>query len=376
MTAKASRMEPMRRALELARQALGSTSPNPAVGAVVVKGGRVVGQGYTQPPGGPHAEIVALREAGNAARGSVLYVTLEPCCHEGRTGACTKAIIDAGVREVRFSHIDPDPNVSGRGKQALEEAGIAVRVGEGEAEARRINEAYIKHRATGLPFVIAKFAVSLDGKIAATSGDSRWVSSPESREWAHRQRTQIDAIIVGVRTVLVDDPELTARPGGSAEGARQPLRIVADSRGRTPERARVLSGPAKTLIVTTRRSRASWRRAMTAKGAEVLVAPSYRGKTDLLELLRELGRRPVLSLLVEGGGGLLGGFFDRGLVDKVQAIIAPMIIGGERSPTAVAGRGARRMDEALRLREVAVERLGSDLLVTGYVSEQTRPQGM
>jgi len=346
------------------------------VGAVVVKDGRTIGKGHTQPPGGPHAEIVALRQAGDAARGSVLYVTLEPCCHEGRTGACTKAIVDAGIREVRFSHIDPDPNVSGRGKRALEEVGIAVHVGEGEAEARRINEAYIKHRTTGLPFVIAKFAVSLDGKIAATSGDSRWVSSPESREWAHQRRTQVDAIIVGVRTVLVDDPELTARPGGSAEGARQPLRIVADSRGRTPETARVLSGPAKTLIVTTRRSRASWRRTMAAKGAEVLVVPSHRGKTDLLELLRELGRRQVLSLLVEGGGGLLGGFFDRGLVDKVQAIIAPMIIGGERSPTAVAGRGARRMADALRLRDIAVERLGDDLLVTGYVGEQAPVEGM
>lgn len=376
MTAEGDSAGPMRLALELARQALGTTSPNPAVGAVVVKEGRVVGEGYTHPPGGPHAEVVALRQAGDAARGSVLYVTLEPCCHEGRTGACTKAIIDAGVREVRFSHIDPDPNVSGRGKRALEEAGIAVHVGEGEEEARRINEAYIKHRTTGLPFVIAKFAVSLDGKIAATSGDSRWVSSAESREWAHRQRTQIDAIIVGVRTVLADDPELTARPGGSAEGARQPLRIIADSRGRTPESARALSGPAKTLIVTTRRSRASWRKAMAAKGAEVLVVPSYRGKTDLPALLRELGRRQLLSLLVEGGGGLLGGFFDIGLVDKVQAIIAPMIIGGERSPTAVAGRGARRMADALRLRDVAVERLGDDLLVTGYVGEQSPPQEM
>lgn len=370
MTVKADPTEPMRRALELARQALGSTSPNPAVGAVVVKEGRIVGEGRTQPPGGPHAEIVALREAGDAAQGAALYVTLEPCCHQGRTGACTKAIVDAGVREVHFSHLDPDPNVSGRGKRALEEAGIAVHVGEGEAEARRINEAYIKHRTTGLPFVIAKFAVSLDGKIAAASGDSRWVSSPQSREWSHRQRTQIDAIVVGVRTVLVDDPELTARPQGSAEGVRQPLRIVADSRGRTPETAKVLAGPGQALIVTTSRSTATWRRTMAAKGAEILIVPLYRGKTDLLELLRELGLRQVLSLLVEGGGGLLGGFFDRKLVDKVQAIIAPMIIGGERSPTAVAGHGAHRMDEAMRLRETAVERLGSDLLVTGYVGDQ------
>jgi diaminohydroxyphosphoribosylaminopyrimidine deaminase/5-amino-6-(5-phosphoribosylamino)uracil reductase len=362
-------MNPMQRALDLARQAAGSTSPNPAVGAVLVKDGRIVGEGYTQPPGGPHAEVVALLEAGAAAKGSILYVTLEPCCHRGRTPPCVHALVEAGVREVHFSHLDPDPNVSGRGRQALEAAGIGVHVGEGEEEARRINEAYIKHRTTGLPFVIAKFAVSLDGKIAAASGDSRWVSSPEAREWAHEQRTKIDAIIVGVRTVLVDDPGLTARPHETAEGARQPLRIVADSRGRTPATARVLAGPGKALLVTTAASTAAWRRKM-ASSAEVLVAPSYRGKVDVLELLRDLGRRPALSLLVEGGGELLGSFFDRGLVDKVQAIVAPMIIGGKRAPTAVAGRGVNRMDEALRLREVTVDRLGGDVLVTGYVGER------
>ncbi len=364
-------MKPMERALSLARRAVGSTSPNPAVGAVLVKGGRVIGEGYTQPPGGPHAEIVALRQAGAAARGAILYVTLEPCCHQGRTPPCTQAIIEAGVKEVRLSHLDPDSQVSGRGRQALEEAGIAVQVGEGEEEARRINEAYIKQRTTGLPFVIAKFAVSLDGKIAATSGDSRWVSSPQAREWAHRQRSQIDAIIVGVRTILVDDPELTARPEGTTKGARQPLRIVADSRGRTPSSARVLGGPGKTLLATTAASTAAWRKRMAgAAGAEVLVLPAYRRQVDLLELLHNLGQRPVLSLLVEGGGDLLGSFFDRGLVDRVQAIVAPMIIGGRRAPTAVAGRGVRRIEEALRLREVRVDRLGEDVLVTGYVKAE------
>jgi diaminohydroxyphosphoribosylaminopyrimidine deaminase/5-amino-6-(5-phosphoribosylamino)uracil reductase len=363
-------MNPMQRALDLARQAVGSTSPNPAVGAVLVKGGRIIGEGRTQPPGGNHAEVVALLEAGAAAKGATLYVTLEPCCHRGRTPPCVHTLAEAGVREVHFSHLDPDPNVSGRGKQALEAAGIAVYVGEGEEEARRINEAYIKHRTTGLPFVIAKFAVSLDGRIAAASGDSRWVSSPEAREWAHEQRTKIDAIIVGVRTVLVDDPGLTARPHDRAEGARQPLRIVADSRGRTPPTARVLAGPGKALIVTTAASTAAWRRKMASSGAEVLVVPSYRGRADVLELLRDLGRRPALSLLVEGGGELLGSFFDRGLVDKVQAVVAPMIIGAKRAPAAVAGRGVARMDEAIRLRDVTVERLGSDVLVTGYVGER------
>jgi len=366
MTSTEKPIDYMQRALELARQALGATSPNPAVGAVVVKDGRIAGEGFTQPPGGPHAEIVALKNAGAAARGATLYVTLEPCCHEGRTAACTQAIIAAGIKEVRFSILDPDQHVRGHGKLSLEQAGVAVNVGEGEAEARRINEAYIKQRTTGLPFVIAKFAVSLDGKIAATSGDSRWVSSVDSRAWAHRERTKIDAIMVGVRTILVDNPELTARPVAGGDNVRQPLRIVADSKGRTPPTARVLEGPRNVIIATTAASNVEWRERMAAAGGEVLVLPDFNGRVDVLALLRELGERQALSLLVEGGGELLGSFFDRRLVDKVHAIIAPMIIGGRTAPAAVAGEGARRMDDALRLRDIVVERLGEDILVTGY----------
>ena len=372
---------PMERALRLARQAVGSASPNPAVGAVLVKGGRIVGEGFTQPPGGPHAEVVAIRQAGEAARGATLYVTLEPCCHHGRTPPCTKAVLATGVREVHLSHLDPDPHVNGQGKAELESAGVKVFVGEGEEEARRINEAYLKHRTTGLPFVIAKFAASLDGKIAATSGDSRWVSGPESRRWAHRQRTVVDAIVVGVRTVLIDDPELTARPE-PGEGARQedgeprqPLRVVADSQGRTPASARVLQGPATTLVATTGASSKAWRREMHDAGVEVAVLPASGGRVDLPELLRHVGGRNILSLLVEGGGELLGSFFDLGLVDKVQAIVAPIIIGGQDTATAVAGRGARRMADALRLRDVTIERLAEDILVTGYTGQEEGSEG-
>ena len=358
-------MDYMQRALDLARGALGRTSPNPAVGAVIVKDGRIVGEGNTRPPGGPHAEAVALKQAGDNAHGATMYVTLEPCHHFGRTPPCTKAIIDAGISEVHFSHSDPDAQCQGQSAAELRDAGIAVYEGEGEAEAQRINEAYLKHRLTGLPFVIAKFAVSLDGKIAAGSGDSRWVSSPQSRAWSHDLRTKIDAIMVGVKTVLIDNPQLTARPGGE-DWERQPLRIVADSGGRTPETARVLEGPGKALVVTTAASDTAWRERVTNTGAEVLVLPAYQDRVDVLALLRVLGERQILSLLVEGGGELLGSFFDRRLVDKVQAVIAPMIIGGLRSPTGVAGQGAQRMDEALRLQDVTVERLGCDLLVTGY----------
>ncbi len=358
----------MQRALELARNASQYVSPNPCVGVVIVAGGQVVGQGVTEPPPGAHAEVVALRAAGEKARGATIYVTLEPCNHTGRTGPCTGAIIDAGIAEVQFAVADPDPNVAGGGRAALETAGIRVVEGEGETEARRINEAFFKHRLTGLPFVIAKFAASLDGRIAAASGDSRWVSGPETRAWAHRLRTRIDAILVGSSTVVVDDPLLTARPDG-VDAERQPLRVVVDTRGRVPPMAQVFTGPAKTLVATGQQAHADWRASIEARGAEVLTLPEKDDHLDLRSLLEELGRRDVVTLLVEGGGVTLGSFFDAGLVDKVHAVIAPMIVGAADAPAAVAGVGADRMADALRLREVRVERLGEDILVTGYVGE-------
>jgi len=358
--------DPMLRALELARNAPEPTSPNPTVGAVVLDpGGAVAGEGWTQPPPGPHAEIVALQAASERARGGTLYVTLEPHSFQGRTPPCTGAIIAAGVAEVHYAVADPDKRTNGGGHRALQAAGIRVVAGEGEAEARRAMEAFFKHRETGLPFVIAKFAASLDGRIAAASGDSRWVSGPETRAWAHTLRTRIDAILVGSSTVVIDDPQLTARPG-DIEATRQPLRIVVDSRGRVPPMARVFTGPARTLVATTDASHADWRASVAATGAEVLVLPSDGEHADLRALLEELGRRDVLTVLVEGGGVVLGGFFDAGLVDKVTAVIAPIIVGAADAPAAVAGRGADRMAEALRLQDVTVDRLGEDILITGY----------
>jgi diaminohydroxyphosphoribosylaminopyrimidine deaminase/5-amino-6-(5-phosphoribosylamino)uracil reductase len=356
----------MRQALDLARQAQGTTSPNPWVGAVVVNQGRVVGQGYTRPPGGPHAEIVALEEAGAESRGATLYVTLEPCSHHGRTPPCTDAIVANGITKVIYGIEDPDARVSGNGHRQLEEAGIEVEVGDGADDTALLLEAYIKHRRTGLPFVTAKFAASIDGRIASASGDSRWVSGPMTLRWAHDGRTKLDAIMVGAGTVLIDDPQLTARPGGEL-AEHQPLRVVLDSTGRISPGAGVLSGVAKTIVATTGRSSSEWRWSIEATGAEVLVLDEDPdGRVPLPELLRDLGSRGVVTLLLEGGGVLLGSFFDQRLVDKVTAVIAPMIIGAADAPAAVAGRGAQVMRDAVRLNDMTVERLGDDVLVTGY----------
>jgi len=361
----------MARALELARELKGRTSPNPSVGAVLVRDGRVVGEGRYEGRGTPHAEAAAIAAAGEAARGATLYVTLEPCSHHGSTPPCADAAIAAGIAEVHFSHLDPDERVSGQGARRLEAAGIRTVAGEGEAEARAINEAYLHLRATGRPFVVAKFAASLDGKIAATSGDSRWVSGPETLAWSRELRTRIDAIAVGVNTVLIDDPQLTARPGDRPV-ARQPLRVVLDSRGRTPADAKALACGTPALVATTEASSGSWRRDVEAAGAAVAVlASDAEGRVSLPALLDRLGADGVMTLLIEGGGVLLGSLFDEGLVNKVHAVIAPMIIGGATAPAAVAGRGAERMAGALRLRDVTVEHLGADLLVTGYLEKQS-----
>ena len=364
-------------ALEEAEAALGATSPNPAVGAVLVREGRILARGRTQPPGGAHAEVMALLEAGRAAGdaargatlGATLYCTLEPCAHTGRTPPCTDALIAAGVARVVYALDDPDAQVSGRGAVALRAAGVAVEVGDGAEESARILEGYLMHRRAGRPFVIVKYAASLDGRIAAASGDARWVSGEAARAWAHELRTRADAILVGSGTVLADDPALTARPEG-VPAARQPLRVIVDARGRVAALARVLGRGA--LVVTTQGSPAAWRAAVAAAGAEVALLPGApaagseaRGGVALHPLLRLLGERGVLTLLVEGGGTLLGALFDERVVDRVYAVIAPVIIGAADAPAAVAGRGAATMRDAPRLRDVTVERLGDDVLIGG-----------
>jgi len=361
----------MEQAFSLARLALGQVSPNPAVGAIVVKNDTIVGQGYTQPPGSPHAEVLALKQAGGHARGSVMYVTLEPCCHYGRTPPCSQAIIAAGITEVHLALLDANPLVSGRGKDELGRAGIKIYVGEHESEAKELYEAYTKFITTGTPFITAKFAMSLDGKIATKSGDSKWISSEEARKYVHSLRHTADAIMAGVNTVLADDPHLTVRCGGGRGGTarKQPLRVIVDGKGRTPLTARVFSEPGKTLLALGRLVRPEEKKAYTEVGAELLELPSKEGLVDLERLLEALAEREVTSVLVEGGGILLGSLFDCELVDKVIAFIAPTIIGGTEAKTAVSGRGIDKVADSLRLRRVSMERFGEDVMVCGYVEE-------
>jgi diaminohydroxyphosphoribosylaminopyrimidine deaminase/5-amino-6-(5-phosphoribosylamino)uracil reductase len=352
----------MKRALTLARGALGTTSPNPAVGAVLVKDRAVVGEGHTMPPGQAHAEIVALQQAGPLARGATLYVTLEPCCTYGLTGPCTRALIEAGVERVYMAIEDPNPKVSGRGRADLEASGIPVQSGEGTEEAAHLYRCYAKHIVTGLPYIIAKFAASLDGKIATASGDSRWITGPSARERGQKIRREVDAILVGVNTVLKDDPQLTARDEAGRTLPRQPLRVVVDSQTRTPPSARLLAEPGHTVIATTRESSK-----LQQPDVEELSLPADAGgRVQLSQLLAALGQRGVVSMLVEGGGQILGSLFDEGLVDEVMAFIAPMVIGGAKAPAAVAGIGPLRLPDAARLRRVTVERCDDDILVTGY----------
>ena len=362
-------MDYMKQALSLAKLALGQVSPNPAVGALVVKDGEAAGQGYTQPPGSWHAEVMALKQAAEKARGGELYVTLEPCCHYGRTPPCTQAIIEAGISEVHLATLDPNPLVSGKGADELEREGIKVYLGEHEEEAKEVNEAYTKFITTGTPLVTAKFAVSLDGKIATRSGDSKWISGSEARKYVHNLRYTADAIMAGVNTVLADDPRLTARCGGGTGGTarKQPLRVIVDSRGRTPFTAKVFSKPGKVLLALGQSVEPERKKAFARAGAEILELPLAGGLVDLERLLKALGEREITSVLVEGGGILLGSLFDHGLVDKVVAFIAPIIIGGAEAKAAVTGEGVDKVFDAVKLERVNVEKLGEDLMVSGYV---------
>lgn len=361
--------EYMRVALKLAVRAKGKTSPNPLVGAVIVKNDRIIGKGYHRRAGESHAEINALDMAGRRAKGATLYLNLESCAHLGRTPPCTKRIISSGIKKVVAAMIDPNPLNCGRGVKELRKAGVKVKVGILEKEARKINEAYIKYITTKRPFVILKTAMSLDGKIATKTGDSKWITNESSRRYVHRLRSEVDAVLIGIETVLKDDPRLTARikDPGSRISVRNPTRVVVDSRARIPLGARVLNQEALTIVATTKFASKKKIKALEKKGATVLIIKDRDKNVNLKELLKNLGELEITSLLVEGGGRINASFLENGLVNKVLFFVAPKIIGGEEALTPVEGEGIKRIKDAVKLKDISIKRFGEDVLVEGYV---------
>jgi diaminohydroxyphosphoribosylaminopyrimidine deaminase/5-amino-6-(5-phosphoribosylamino)uracil reductase len=351
----------------LAEEARGWTSPNPMVGAVIVKDGRVVGRGTHERPGKPHAEIIALARAGRRARGATLYLTLEPCVHWGRTPPCIDAVLGAGLRRVVVSSLDPNPLVNGRGVRRLRAAGIEVSVGLLADRNRRLNEAYIKHITRGIPFVTLKAAMSLDGKIATRTGASRWISSPASRSYARMLRGESDAILVGIGTVLRDDPRLTVRHPAWKD--KRIVRAVLDSRLRFPLRARLLKTLARgpLLVLTGPNPPAAKRKALERAGADVIPVRRGRGGLDLFQCLAVLGSRDIAALLVEGGSRVHGSFLVEGLADKVVLFAAPLIIGGREARPLADFAGAAAVKDALKLKSLSSFRIGPDIVMEGYV---------
>lgn len=355
----------MKRALTLANKGVGKTSPNPAVGCVIVKNGTIVGEGWHRKAGGPHAEIHALEMAGIAARGSDVYVTLEPCCHTGKTPPCSEALIKAGVQRVIAGMSDPNPQVSGGGLAALKQAGIRTVCGILEDACRAINLPFIKHVTTGIPYVTYKCAMTLDGSIATITGESRWISCEESRKYVHRMRARMDAVMVGVDTVIADNPQLTVR---HVRG-KNPLRVIVDSRLRTPESVTVLSGrlAAKTIIATTESNPRVHLRYLN-QGVTILVCDEIDGHVSMQDLLQKLGAMGVQSILLEGGSRLAGNMLQNGLIDDLVFFVAPKIIGSDGfAPFSLSGLTS--MDQAIRLLFTDVCRSGADLRV------HARPEG-
>lgn len=357
-------------ALRLAAKGQGTTSPNPMVGAVVVKQGRIVGQGFHLRPGTPHAEILALQRAGTQARGATLYVTLEPCCHlKKRTPPCVPEVLRSGVRRVVIAMPDPNPAVKGKGTAALRRTGLSVMVGVARSEAENLNKAYCHWMKTGRPYVTLKAGMTLDGQLATASGESQWMTGKKSREEVHRLRGEVDAVLVGLGTVLADDPSLTARAGSALNklASRQPLRIVLDSRLRTPLKAKVLASQdkAKTMIATTIAAPAVRRSALQKKGIEVLIVPAVDGQVSLPALFKELGRRGITSLLLEGGGEVNAAMLKAKLVDHVRLYMAPLLLGGQNAKGLIGGKSPARLANAIALRHVVTRSVGHDLVVEG-----------
>jgi diaminohydroxyphosphoribosylaminopyrimidine deaminase/5-amino-6-(5-phosphoribosylamino)uracil reductase len=361
----------MRLALREARKGLGRTSPNPAVGAVIVRNGEVAARGYHRRAGLPHAEVEALSRLGNRCPGDTLYVTLEPCNHVGKTPPCTRAILKSGIRRVVVGMKDPNPRVTGGGCAFLEAHGVDVTVGVLEAECRRLNEAFLKSVTSGQPFVIAKSAMTLDGWTATSTGHSKWITNEESRAFGHRLRDRVDAVMVGIGTVLADDPSLTTRLKKGK--GRDPFRIIVDTHLRTPRNAKVVTqhSSARTLIVTGEGVAALDSQPFQGDGVFTLACPIREGKINLKALMTRLGEMSVMSVLVEGGAAIIGSLLREKLIDKFYIFKAPRILCGDDGYPMAAGPGPEKMDDSVVLKEIRVRRFGDDTLISGYPSYES-----
>jgi diaminohydroxyphosphoribosylaminopyrimidine deaminase / 5-amino-6-(5-phosphoribosylamino)uracil reductase len=357
----------MKMALALAEQGFGYTSPNPMVGAVVVKDGQVVGRGWHQIPGGPHAEVYALDDAGPMAKGADLYVTLEPCNHHGKTPPCTEKIISSGIRRVVMAMTDPNPDVAGGGAQRLEQAGIEVVSGVCEKEAQRLVEFFTKYVKTKRPFVILKIAATLDGRIATRTGDSKWVTGEKSRNYVHELRHAVDAIMVGVNTVKSDDPQLTTRLEGKK--GKNAKRIILDTSLSIPEEAKVLhnDSPSDTIIITGNSVSLEKKSRLGKTGAQIIEAKTTDNWLDLNALMDQLGQMRITSLLIEGGSRVAASSLKAGIVDKICFFYAPKILGGDDGVPMFKGNGPDLMNKCIQLKEISVRRFDEDVMIEGYI---------
>lgn len=351
-------------AYKLALKGRFTTSPNPMVGAIVVKNGRIVGRGFHERAGLAHAEVVALKEAGEKTRGATLYVTLEPCTHFGKTPPCTDLIIKSGIKEVVIGMIDPNPVNNGKSLEILKSHKIKIQCGFLEEKIRKLNEAFIKYITKKTPFLTVKIAQSLDGKIATKTGDSKWITSDNSRAFAHRLRAHFDAIMVGVNTVLRDNPRLDAWFSN-----KHPIKVVIDSQLSIPAQANIFSGSSRVIIVTlpTKPGQETENRKILSEKATILEVKEKSGQINLKDMMKKLAALGITNILVEGGGTLVGSLFDENLVDKVMFFVSPKIIGGKEAITSVMGQGISRIDRCFKLKSVKFKRIGEDFLFEGYV---------
>lgn len=357
----------MKRALELAQKGIGYTKPNPLVGAVIVRDGKIIGEGYHEIYGSHHAEINAFNNAIEDVRGATMYVTLEPCSHYGRTPPCANAIVEKGIKKVVIGLLDPNPLVSGRGIEILKNNGIEVVTGILTDEGKKLNEIFLKYITTNLPFGILKTAMTLDGKIASANGDSKWITNEFSRQYVHELRHRVSGIMVGIGTVLTDDPELTTRLK-NRDGV-DPIRIIVDSTAKIPLSAKVLNldSKVKTIVATTEMADKQKLRDIKSKGAEIIITPLKNNRVDLSNLMKQLGQREIDSVLIEGGAALNFSALEEGIVDKIISFIAPKIIGGATSKTPVGGEGISYMKNAIKLNGIQISRFKEDIMIEAYV---------